>query len=292
MAYLAVVIIWSTTPLGIVWSSETVSPTLAVLLRMLIAIIPGMVILKLANINLPWSKQARKIYAYSCVGIFGGMLFSYLAAQYLASGIMSLIFGLSPIFSGVLAQKILDEPKFSGLKKLALAVALSGLFVVCFDSMSLSENSVIGIAFILLGVFFFSLSGVMVKSVAIDIHPLATTVGALTFSVPLFAIVWFLVDGTLPYQEWHARSIWAILYLGIFGSLVGFLAYFFILQKLRASTVALITMMTPVFALYLGAVLNNETVSLHLIFGALLVMCGLALYQWSGKSKRLKVKPA
>lgn len=292
MAYLAVVIIWSTTPLGIVWSSETVSPTLAVLLRMLIAIIPGMVILKLANINLPWSTQARKIYAYSCVGIFGGMLFSYLAAQYLASGMMSLIFGLSPIFSGVLAQKILDEPKFSGLKKLALAVALSGLFVVCFDSMSLSENSVIGIAFILLGVFFFSLSGVMVKSVAIDIHPLATTVGALTFSVPLFAIVWFLVDGTLPYQEWHARSIWAILYLGIFGSLVGFLAYFFILQKLRASTVALITMMTPVFALYLGAVLNNETVSLHLIFGALLVMCGLALYQWSGKSKRLKVKPA
>lgn len=292
VAYLAVVIIWSTTPLGIVWSSETVSPTLAVLLRMLIAIIPGMVILKLANINLPWSKQARKIYAYSCVGIFGGMLFSYLAAQYLASGMMSLIFGLSPIFSGVLAQKILDEPKFSGLKKLALAVALSGLFVVCFDSMSLSENSVIGIAFILLGVFFFSLSGVMVKSVAIDIHPLATTVGALTFSVPLFAIVWFLVDGTLPYQEWHARSIWAILYLGIFGSLVGFLAYFFILQKLRASTVALITMMTPVFALYLGAVLNNETVSLHLIFGALLVMCGLALYQWSGKSKRLKVKPA
>ena len=292
VAYLAVVIIWSTTPLGIVWSSETVSPTLAVLLRMLIAIIPGMVILKLANINLPWSTQARKIYAYSCVGIFGGMLFSYLAAQYLASGMMSLIFGLSPIFSGVLAQKILDEPKFSGLKKLALAVALSGLFVVCFDSMSLSENSVIGIAFILLGVFFFSLSGVMVKSVAIDIHPLATTVGALTFSVPLFAIVWFLIDGTLPYQEWHARSIWAILYLGIFGSLVGFLAYFFILQKLRASTVALITMMTPVFALYLGAVLNNETVSLHLIFGALLVMCGLALYQWSGKSKRLKVKPA
>jgi len=32
-AYLAVILIWSTTPLGIVWSSESVSPTLAVLLR-------------------------------------------------------------------------------------------------------------------------------------------------------------------------------------------------------------------------------------------------------------------
>ena len=291
VAYLAVVIIWSTTPLGIVWSSETVSPTLAVFLRMLIAIFPGLVIMKLANINLPWSVQARKIYAYSSIGIFGGMLFSYFAAQYLSSGMMSLIFGLSPIFSGILAQKILAEPKFSRTKKLALTVALSGLFVVCFDSISLNEGSIIGIASILLGVFFFSISGVMVKSVAIEIHPLATTVGALTFSVPLFALVWFFVDGTLPYQQWQDRSILAILYLGIFGSLVGFLAYFFILQKLRASTVALITMMTPVFALYLGAVLNNEIVSLNLVFGALLVMCGLALYQWSGKSKRLKVKP-
>jgi len=292
VAYLAVVMIWSTTPLGIVWSSETVNPTLAVLLRMLISIIPGVIIMKLAKINLPWSAQARKIYAYSSIGIFGGMLFSYISARYLSSGLMSLIFGLSPILSGLLAQKILSEPKFTNIKTFALTIALLGLFVVCFDSISLDDDSLIGIAFILLAVFFFSLSGVMVKSVVIEIHPLATTVGALTFSVPLFALTWLLFDGSLPYQQWQARSIWAILYLGIFGSLVGFLAYFFILQRLRASTVALITMMTPAFALYLGARLNNEPVSLSLVFGALLVMCGLALYQWGGKTKWRKIKPA
>jgi drug/metabolite transporter (DMT)-like permease len=285
VAYLAVVMIWSTTPLGIVWSSETVNPTLAVLLRMLISIIPGVIIMKLAKINLPWSAQARKIYAYSSIGIFGGMLFSYISARYLSSGLMSLIFGLSPILSGLLAQKILSEPKFTSIKTLALTIALLGLFVVCFDSISLDNDSLIGVTFILLAVFFFSLSGVMVKSVVIEIHPLATTVGALTFSVPLFALTWLLFDGSLPYQQWQAHSIWAILYLGIFGSLVGFLAYFFILQRLRASTVALITMMTPVFALYLGAELNNEPVSLSLVFGALLVMCGLALYQWGGGTK-------
>jgi drug/metabolite transporter (DMT)-like permease len=74
------------------------------------------------------------------------------------------------------------------------------------------------------------------------------------------------------------------LYLGDFISgdilLTGWvLAYFFILQILRVSTIALITMMTPLFALYLGARLNNERVSLSLVFGALLVMCGLARYQ-------------
>ena len=210
-----------------------------------------MLIMKVAKIKLPFSGQAIRIYSYSCIGVFGGMLSAYLAARYLSSGLMSLIFGLAPIFSGFLAQKILAEPKFTNMKKLALVIALAGLFVVCFDRISVSENSIVGIVFILFAVLFFSLSGVLVKSVDIDIHPLATTVGALTFSLPLFAITWFLVDGTLPYQEWQLRSVLAILYLGIFGSLIGFLAYFFILQKLRASTVSLITMMTPVFALSL-----------------------------------------
>ena len=38
IAYLVVLLIWSTTPLGIVWSSESINPTMAVLLRMLIAV--------------------------------------------------------------------------------------------------------------------------------------------------------------------------------------------------------------------------------------------------------------
>ena len=48
-------------------------------------------------------------------------------------------------------------------------------------------------------------------------------------------------------------------------------------------------MMTPVFALYLGARLNNETVSLSLVFVALLVICGLAWNQWGGKTKWRKI---
>lgn len=281
VAYLAVVLIWSTTPLGIVWSSESVNPTLAVLMRMLIAVILGYFLLLITRTRLPWSAPARKLYTFSSIGIVGGMLFAYFAARYISSGMMSLIFGLAPIISGLLAQKILSDPKFSGRKKLALGVALLGLFIICFDSLALNENGYIGIAFVLMAVFFFSISGVLVKSVDIAIHPLATTVGSLSFSVPVFALIWLIFDGTLPIEQWQTRSIWAIVYLGVFGSLLGFLAYFFILQKLAASSVALITMMTPMFALYLGSVFNNESISIKLIVGALLVLVGLGLYQFS-----------
>ena len=287
LAYLAVVLIWSTTPLGIVWSSASVSPTLAVFLRMLIALILGLSILLLSQIRFPWHKEALKLYSYSSIGIVGGMLLSYFAAGYITSGMMSLMFGLAPIFSGLLAQSILKEPPFSYMRKIALVLCFIGLGIVCMDNIAVNSHSLIGLALIIVAVIFFSLSGVLVKSVQITIHPMATTIGALSLSTPAFFLIWFLFDGQLNISQWQAKSVWAIIYLGVFGSLLGFLAYFHILQKLSASTVALITLLTPVIAMSLGAWLNNETITLKLVFGASLIMAGLATYQF-GEKWRLK----
>jgi len=283
IAYLIVVLIWSTTPLGIVWSSESVSPTLAVLSRMIIGVIIGGTILAITKTKLPYHRQALRLYAYSGGGIFTGMLFAYQASSHIASGMMSLIFGLAPILSGLLGQKILNEAKFSKIKKLALVLSLLGLAFVCSDSLSLSTENAMGLALVMVSVCCFSFSAVMVKSIDISINPMATTLGALLFATPLFLLSWLLSDGTLPTQEWQARSLWAILYLGIFGSLIGFIAYYYVLQKLTASTVSLITLITPIFALTLGAYLNNETISVNLVMGAVLVLAGLASFIWGDK---------
>lgn len=280
IAYLAVLLIWSTTPLGIVWSSESISPSMAVLLRMLIALVLGFIVIKTKKINLPWHSQAIKLYTFSALGIFGGMMFSYLAAGYLSSGVLSLVFGLSPVISAILARRILTEPKISGIRKSAMLVALLGLAIVCADNFTLAGNSIYGLVFVFLAVFFFSLSGVLVKSVTIAIHPLATTIGALSLATPLFFIAWLVLDGSVNISQWEARSVWATIYLGVFGSLIGFYAYFTVLQKLSASTVTLITLITPVIALSLGALLNGETLHYKLVLGAFFVLFGLAIYHW------------
>jgi drug/metabolite transporter (DMT)-like permease len=256
---------------------------MAVFLRMFIAVLLGFIIIKVRKISLPWHTKAMRLYSYSALGIFGGMLFSYLAARYLSSGVMSLVFGLSPVMSAILAQKILAEKPLSKLRVLAMLVSLIGLAIVCADSFAIKQASLYGLVFILFAVFFFSLSGVLVKSIHIVIHPMATTVGALSVSLPLFFISWLVLDGTLPITQWQARSIGATVYLGIFGSLIGFFAYFYVLQKLTASTVTLITLITPIIALTLGALLNHEVITIKLIVGATTVLIGLALYHWGDK---------
>lgn len=291
IAYLAVVIIWSTTPLGIVWSSETVQPAMAVMLRMAVAALLGTLLLIIFRIKLPLSANARKLYTYSTLGVYGGMMCGYFAASYVTSGFMSLVFGLSPIVSGLFAQKILNEPAFDRSKIIAMIVCFLGLAIVCWDKLSLDSDSIIGIGLLLTAMTFFSLSAVMVKSVTINIHPLATTIGTLYFALPLFFITWLLSSGGQLHTElWSQRSLLAILYLGVFGSLIGFIAYFFVLQRLAASTVALITLITPVFAIALGALFNNESISVKLIIGALLITLGLSIYFW-GKRILLQRKP-
>jgi drug/metabolite transporter (DMT)-like permease len=274
------VLIWSTTPLGIVWSSETVSPSLAVLMRMLVGLFLGGLIVAITKVRVPWSKSACLLYCYSSVGIFGGMLLSYMAAKTVSSGIISLMFGLAPILSGLLAQQLLNEPKFSLLKLLALACALVGLYFVSYNQVQHSHTQGLGLLYVFMAVCFFSLSSVMIKRVKIAIHPMATTFGALVFATPLFFMAWWLLDGQLDIESWSVKSLWSIVYLGIFGSLIGALAYFHVLQNLNASTVALTTLITPSFALGLGVWLNNELLSQALIIGAIIILISLGVFQF------------
>lgn len=283
IAYLTVVLIWSTTPLGIVWSSETVNPIMAVMLRSVIAAPVALLLLKIFKIPMRWDAQAVKIYCYSCLNIYLGMLLTYLAARDISSGLISLIYGLAPMITGILAQKILSEPAFSRAKQLALLIAFSGLLIVCYDNITVADNNWHSLLVLIAGMLAFSLSGVMVKSVHLALPPLVTTAGALTLSIPLFFVSWYFLDGTLPTNDWSPRSIAAIIYLGTIGSILGFIAYYYVLQRLDAATVGLVTLVTPVLALILGATFNSEQITTSVLTGAGCIIVGMAIYLFGDK---------
>lgn len=279
-AYLAVVLIWSTTPLTIAWSSEAVDPVLAGGLRMAIAAVLGLGLLRLLRIELPLHKRARRTYGYAAIGVFGAMCCTYIASRHVPSGLISIMFGLAPILSAVLGQWLLDEPRLRAHRWIACLLALAGLAVIFTDEVALGPDSLIGLLLLLLAVTLFSLSGVLVKRSGAQVHPLAHTVGALLWSLPGFALTWWLL-GAAPLQlDPGSRSFWAILYLALFGSLLGFVCYFHVLRHLPPSTVALVTLVTPVFALMLGHWLNDEPLTAGLWQGCLLVVSGLALFFW------------
>jgi drug/metabolite transporter (DMT)-like permease len=108
---------------------------------------------------------------------------------------------------------------------------------------------------------------------------MTTTAGGLLFCAPLFALSWLLLQPGLP-EQLAPRTAAAIVYLALFGSVIGFALYFFVLRHMEAARVSLIAFVTPVLALLLGHLLNAEPVEPRVYLGTMLILAGLAAYQW------------
>jgi drug/metabolite transporter (DMT)-like permease len=287
------VAIWSTTPLGIVWSGQGVHFTVPLFVRMAIGLVVCGQWLLLNRIRLPLDMNARKSYVYAGVSIWASMLCTYWGAQFIPSGLISVVFGLSPIVTGLFAWLWLREDTFAPLKLLGMALGLGGLVIIFVDSLRLGPSGDWGIAAVLLAVTVQAWGLVAVKRVQADIPAMAQTAGALAVTVPLSGLSLLLL-GTWPAQV-PVRTALAMLYLGVFGSAIGFSLYYYLVKYLEAGSVALITLITPVTALLLGMALNGERLSLHLVAGSALILLGLVLYEWKllvqGSQRQMPIKP-
>ncbi|TQV71797.1 DMT family transporter [Exilibacterium tricleocarpae] len=278
MAYLGVVLIWATTPLAIQWSSGGISFMAAVSLRMLVALVIGLSLLGLLRRNLFCEANDWQRYGVAALGIFPNMPLVYWSAQFIPSGLIALIMGLSPFITGVMSMLLLRENPFNGRRIAALAIALAGLAVIYTDQLSLGDKAVYGVSGMLLSCFFFSFCSVWLKRLGGNIDPLRQTTGTLLMSVPALLVSWWLLEGSWP-QHWSSRTVLSIGYLSLFGSMLGFSLYFYILRHLSVNTVSLTYLITPVLAICVGVFVAGEQVSAQLLGGAAMVVLSLGLYQ-------------
>lgn len=278
-AYLTVILIWSTTPLAIKWSAQGAGFAFAVASRMLIGVVVAAVILALWRVGLPLHRRARLSYLAGGLGLFGAMTLTYWGAQHIHSGLVSVLFGMSPLVTGLMAVYWLKE-RLTPAKLAGTLLGLGGLAVIFGDSAGIGGGlAVAGVGALLGAVAIYSATLVWIKRIGDDSPPLATTAGTLVVSLPLFGLVWWLVDGHVP-TEVPARAAAAIVYLGVFGSVLGFALYYYVIKHMEAGKVSLITLVTPVLALLLGSLLNGEDVGVRVWLGAALIGLGLSLHQW------------
>jgi len=279
-AFAGIILIWSTTPLAIKWSGEGPGFLFGVTSRMLLGALLCVALMLLLRQRLPLHKRALQTYAAAGLAVYGAMLSVYWGAQFIPSGLVSVVFGLTPLVTGLLAMRLLNDEPF-GIEKLAGSIAgVIGLAIIFNTSLSQSDIAIQGVLAVLLSVLLHSISSVRVKQSGYDIPALAITTGGLLFAAPLYLLTWVIVDqATLP-TEIPLRAGLSILYLGVFGSVVGFILFFYILRHLHAGRVALVTLITPVIALMIGQTFNHEVIGQQVFSGTLLILLGLVLYQW------------
>jgi drug/metabolite transporter (DMT)-like permease len=279
MAYALVVLIWSTTPLTIKWSGQGVHYLFGVTARMTIGAVLATLLALWQYRALPRDRKAIQVYVTVGLAIYGAMLPVYWGAQYIPSGLISVIFGLTPILTAALAAQLLQEQRFGFNKILGAVLGVAGLAIIFIRQINLGDHAAWGLGAVLIAVVLHSLSAVVVKKINARLPALIVTTGGLIVSLPMLWLTYVAFAPVLP-EVLPSRALWAIIYLGVMGSVVGFVAYYFLLEQLPTSSTALITLMTPVLAVWLGNWLNDEQSGITVWMGTALVLMGLMLHQW------------
>lgn len=287
LAYITVVLIWTTTPLAIVWSGQT-DWFFGVAARTALAalvILPIYYWYKSQSKSTPFrvDKTALKVYLFASFPIFGGMTLMYWAGQYLASGWIAILFALTPVTTGIFAYLLLPNQRLTPIKTLGITLTLLGMLSIFIPNLDIElvEFQIAAIGAAILSVCFHSLGSVLVKRCGTELPALHIVIGALWVSVCGHLII--APDTLLNWPALQTIEIYAILYAATIGSVIGFLLYFYLIRHVDAMKVALIPVITPVFALLFGHFLNDEILSITIWFGTGLVITGLVLFEWRFK---------
>lgn len=278
LAYLGVVLVWTTTPLAIKWSGEGISFVMGVTARMSIGAACLLLLLLITRQPIGFSRPARWTYLAVSVQLYLSMIITYWAAQFIPSGWMSVIFGLSPFMTAFMAAALLKERSLGWLKLTAYSLGVAGLLVMFMSAMALSDQALIGVAAMLLSTFIHALSAVWVKRIDAQLPALEQISGGMLLSLPLYWLSWYWLDGEIP-QQIPQQTLLAIVYLGLIATTFGFALYYYVLKHLPATQVAMINLMTPVLSLWLGCTANQEALSLKVIIGTGLIMSALLIHQ-------------
>lgn len=275
--YVLLVLIWSSTPLAVVWSVQDVHPMWALTARFILAALLAYAICRVMGLRLPLHKLALQSYLAGSLSLLGAMLLTYLAAPYLASGLISLLFGFAPLVAGLMSFAWVKDQKLFAEQWLGMLIAVLGLSFICLSGERAFAHPM-GIGLIFLAVLCYVGSMFWVKQVHANLHPLVQTTGSLIISavgiVMLMPLFWQYFPTHVP----SMLTIMAILYTVVVASVIAMLCYFDLVQRLNPSTVALTTVLTPVLALLWGVWFNHEHIGAEVIKGVGIVLLGLMLY--------------
>ena len=280
IAFFALGIIWGSNFIYMKLASQHISPLQIVLLRVLFGFIPVCIYsLKIGALNWNDLKHAKH---FIVMALLATAIYYYGFAKgtsLLLSGIAGAVSGAIPLFSFILAVIFLPEEKLTKTKLLGVLIGCTGVILIGLPSNTdIASTNLEGVLYMVLGSLSVGASFVYAKKYVI---PLKLPSAALTTYQLGFGLLFlaFITDydgiGNI-WTDLHA-SVGLILGLGLLGTGLAYIIYYYIVEKLGAVTASSVTYIPPVVALLIGYVLVGEPIDLSDIIATCFIFAGVFL---------------
>lgn len=288
-AFAAVYIIWGSTYLAIRFAVEELPPFLTGGARFLVA---GSLLFAWAALRrepLPARPQARSAAIGGLFLLLGGNGAVVWAEQRVASGIAALIVATLPVWMVLLewARPGGHRPRTGVFVGLALGLAGIGLLL---DPSSVHADRVdlVGAAVLCAGSICWAAGSIYMRHVPMPRSALVSNgIQMLAGGLGLLLLGTFVGEfGRLDLAAASSRALLSVAYLIVFGSLIGYTAYTYILKVSTPARVSTYAYVNPVVAILLGWALASEPVTLRTLAAAGVILAGVATISLAGTTRR------
>jgi drug/metabolite transporter (DMT)-like permease len=288
--YGLLVIIWSSTWVGIKIGLEDCPPLLGAGVRFALA---GLVLLALAAVQ---RRPLRTDWLLGAVLALAPFAFAYglvyWGEQYVPSGLAAVLFGILPLYTAVLGSVLLHDEPLRAPLLLGVLIGIGGLSLAFLESVELgsADKAALGATALALAPLGAALGSIAQKRRAAELDAVVLNGWAMLVGGLLLLAVSALSEDWGEFV-WSAESLGSIAYLAIFGSAIAFVTLTVLLRHISAMAVGFLAMLLPFGALIFGALLYDESITPRALGGAALVATGLLVAQWSRRT-RTQAAPA
>ncbi|MCA8952331.1 MAG: EamA family transporter [Planctomycetes bacterium] len=219
----------------------------------------------------PWLWMASGLTNFA--GSYGIL---YVAEQVVPSGPAAVLWGIFPLLMAASGALFLGE-RLDRRQVLGTLVAFAGIVTVFGGGLGDLDSGNLGHSLLLLASPFIAATGTtLVKKYGSRTSSLLLNRNGMLFGAgALAAAAWLTEDPASA--RWTAPGVTALVALALFGTTMSFGIYFWLLRTTPASRLALITYVTPIIAMSLGALTGDGTVDTHAWIGTGLVVLGIVL---------------
>ena len=292
VAFVAIYLIWGSTYLAIRYAVETIPPLVTAGVRHSVA---GGILLAWA-----WARGFRPTRAHWISGVAVGALFFLVghgtlhwAEQYVGSGLAALLIATEPMFILILAWSM-GQQRIRRLSALGLGLGVIGVATLTGAELTVKGSSLLGLLAVLLGSLAWAAGVVISPRLKLPTDALGRT------AVPLVCGAVMLLAAAGITGEFHAthwasislKSVLGLAYLIVFGSVVAFTAYTWLLQRCPPALVATHTYANPVVAVFLGWLLAGEPLTMRVGLASTAILGAIVLIRRGERTAVIKASSA
>ncbi len=277
--FLTLGLIWGSSFLWIKIALREIGPATLVAERMTLGAIGMVGYLALIRQRLP--RTARELAPLAVVGLINAGLPIFLISWgevHVDSGTAAVLNSLVPLFSLLIAGVWLRTEPVTALRVTGLILGFGGAAILASRELSLTGDplGLVGAVAVVLAAGSYALGASYARHRITTTHRYVVAGGTLVFAAIYLWVLALISEWPIGVPV-RVDGIVAVLWLGLLGSFVAYLCYFFLIEHLGATLASMVTYLFPVVGVALGTTFLNEAFDIRMAIGTVLVLLGIGV---------------